>query len=57
MRTRETQSTRRGFVKEVATGTAAIAVAGAITAGCSAQTAKGSLESKVEALEKTATTG
>jgi outer membrane murein-binding lipoprotein Lpp len=52
MRTKETKSTRRGFVKEVATGTAAVAVAGAITAGCSAQTGKESLESKVEALEK-----
>ncbi len=49
---REIKSTRRKFVKEVATGTAAVAVAGTFTAGCSAQAAKQSLESRIEALEK-----
>ncbi len=48
---RETKSTRRGFVKEVAAGTA-IAAAGAVTAGCAATPGKESLEAKVEALEK-----
>ena len=46
----EIKSTRRGFVKGVAAGTAAVAVAGALTAG-SAST-KESLETRLEALEK-----
>jgi hypothetical protein len=48
-------TTRRGFVKGVAAGTAAVAVAGtlAIDSGCAVETGKGSpLESRVEALEK-----
>jgi len=54
MSKRETKSTtRRGFVKEVATGGAVVAVAGALTAGCS-QAAKNteSLEPRLAALEK-----
>jgi hypothetical protein len=51
MRKKESNSTRRGFVKNVASGTAAAAVAGAFSAG-SAQPSKGSLESRIEALEK-----
>jgi hypothetical protein len=49
---RERKSTRRGFVRDVATGTAAVAVAGAITAGCSAGPAKESLETRLAALEQ-----
>jgi hypothetical protein len=47
-------TSRRSFVKGVATGSAAVAVAGALSAGCSAQGSKASssLESKIEALEK-----
>ena len=54
MNKRESKSTtRRGFVKEVAAGSAVVAVAGALTAGCSqgGKSAK-SLESRIEALEK-----
>jgi len=49
---RETKSTRRGFVKGVAAGTAAVAAAGAMTVGCSARAGKDALESRLEALEK-----
>ncbi len=52
MAKRETKSTRRGFVKNVAAGGAAAAVAGAFTAGRSAQAAKESVESRLDALEK-----
>jgi hypothetical protein len=49
-------TTRRGFVKEVAAGTAAVAVAGTLAADAAPilQAAKsaGSLESRIEALEK-----
>jgi hypothetical protein len=47
-------STRRKFVKDVASGGAVVAVAGAITAGCSSQTGtgSGSLEERLTALEK-----
>jgi len=47
-------TTRRGFVKEVAAGTAAVAAAGALAAGCSKQgaNAPGSLDERLEALEK-----
>jgi hypothetical protein len=47
-------TSRRNFVKGVATGSAAVAVAGALSTGCSAQGSKtsGSLESRLEALEK-----
>ena len=48
------RTTRRGFVKEVAAGTAAVAAAGALTAGCASQTGKSaaSLQERLEALEK-----
>lgn len=46
-------TTRRGFVKGVATGSAAVAVTAALTAGCSpAGKSSESLESRLEALEK-----
>lgn len=47
-------STRRNFVKEVAAGSAVVAVAGAVAAGCSSQTesASGSVEERLAALEK-----
>lgn len=47
-------STRRKFVREVAGGGAAVAVAGAFTAGCSSQTGAGagSVEERLAALEK-----
>jgi hypothetical protein len=46
-------TTRRGFVKEVAVGSAVVAVAGALTSGC-ATTGKSeqSLEARIDALEK-----
>ncbi len=46
-------TTRRGFVTGVAAGSAAVAVAGALTTGCS-QSAKNaeSLESRIQSLEK-----
>jgi hypothetical protein len=49
---KESTSTRRRFVTNIAAGTAVIAAAGAVTSGHSASAAKESLESKVEALEK-----
>jgi hypothetical protein len=55
MSKKETRNTtRRGFVREVATGTTAVAVAGAFAVAGSSQTKKGSalLESRLEALEK-----
>lgn len=54
MNRKAAKSTRRGFVKEVAAGTAAAAVAGAFSIGCSSQSGKGSgsLESRLEAIEK-----
>jgi len=47
------KSTRRKFVKEVAAGSAVVAVAGAVTAGCSLQSggAEGSVEERLAALE------
>ena len=46
-------TSRRGFVKEVAAGSAAVAVAGALTAGCSRSSASAeSLEARIESLEK-----
>lgn len=46
-------TTRRGFVKEVAAGSAVVAVAGALTSGCSqAGKSAESLESRLDALEK-----
>ncbi|MBN1570963.1 MAG: nuclear transport factor 2 family protein [Acidobacteria bacterium] len=48
---RETKSTtRRRFVKEVAAGSAVVAVAGAMTSGCSSQA--DTLEKRLETLEK-----
>lgn len=49
---RERKSSRRGFVKDVAASGAAVAVAGAFTAGCSRQAGEESLLSRVESLEK-----
>jgi hypothetical protein len=48
------RTTRRGFVKGVAAGGAAVAVAGAMSVGCSNQRGNGpqSVESRLEALEK-----
>ena len=45
-------TTRRGFVKKVASGTAAVAVAGAFTASGYSQSGKKSLESRLDILEK-----
>jgi hypothetical protein len=49
-----TGTTRRRFVKDVAAGTTAVAVAGAFAVGCSSQEGKRaeSLEARLEALEK-----
>jgi hypothetical protein len=47
---REPRTTRRGFVKGVASGGAAVALTGAVNSGCSSPT--GSLESRLEALEQ-----
>jgi len=54
MNKKENKSTRRGFVKEVAAGTAVIAVAGALSTDCASSKSResGSLESRIEALEK-----
>jgi hypothetical protein len=53
MKNKSGNSTRRGFVKEVAVGSAAVAVTGALSAGCStAGQGKESLESRIAALEK-----
>ncbi len=52
MNKRTGKSTRRGFVKQVAAGTTAAAVAGAVTVSCSSPSAKASLEARLEALEK-----
>ncbi len=47
-------TTRRKFVKEVAAGSAVVAVAGAVSSGCSSQMGKasGSIEERLAALEK-----
>jgi hypothetical protein len=54
MNKKDTKSTRRGFVKDVAAGTAVVAVAGALSADCARSQSQGpgSLESRLEALEK-----
>jgi hypothetical protein len=49
---REPRTTRRGFVKGVAAGGAAVALTGALTSACSSQSGKESLESRLESLEK-----
>jgi hypothetical protein len=47
-----TNTTRRGFVKNVAAGTAAVAAAGALSAGCSSRKEAAFLEARLEAMEK-----